>query len=552
MLTLRNLRALSAVLAAGVLACEDGSTAPETEHSGITLEMAVVPSVTSDVSGSVQSAPPPAAGSPVIFDQGPSTGSLGSCFSNQLGQNFAEQFSFPSDMLITDIHIFTCIPPQIESSVHLKVLGDASGNPSPFLYEEDTTPLSWVADGGVFKVTALLSTPFLANAGTRYWIGMHGNGFELAQYGVFAPGDGKMAVFSGRPFKRHEATGDMMFQLTGVPAVSNSPPVVATDTDPVTVDEGQTANNTGSVSDADGDAVTLNASIGAVTNNNDGTWSWSFGTTDGPTESQTVIIDADDGNGGEAQTSFTLTVNNVAPTVTSVSVPGAPVAIGDQPISASGTFTDPAGTADETYTCTVDYGDGDGPQAGTVDGATCTGPDHTYVEAGIYGVTVAVTDKDGGTGSLTTESFIVIYDPSGGFVTGGGWIYSDAGSYLWDLLAEGKANFQSVSRYKKGATIPTGNTEFQFRAGDLNFHSSSYDFLVITMGGTNAQYKGSGTINGGLAPNGTEFRFMIWARDDSPDTFRIRIWWENGGENVVYDNGFNQPISGGSIVIHTK
>jgi hypothetical protein len=45
---------------------------------------------------------------------------------------------------------------------------------------------------------------------------------------------------------------------------------------------------------------------------------------------------------------------------------------------------------------------------------------------------------------------------------------------------------------------------------------------------------------------------MIWARDDSADTFRIRIWWENGGENVVYDNGFNQPIGGGSIVIHTK
>ncbi len=45
---------------------------------------------------------------------------------------------------------------------------------------------------------------------------------------------------------------------------------------------------------------------------------------------------------------------------------------------------------------------------------------------------------------------------------------------------------------------------------------------------------------------------MTWATDGSPDTFGIRIWWENGGENVVYENDFNQPIGGGSIVIHTN
>ena len=146
----------------------------------------------------------------------------------------------------------------------------------------------------------------------------------------------------------------------------------------------------------------------------------------------------------------------------------------------------------------------------------------------------------------------MVYDPSAGFVTGGGWIDSPGGAYVVDMNLAGKANFGFVSRYKKGATLPTGNTEFRFKAGDLNFHSASYEFLVITMGGTNAQFKGSGTINGGLAPNGAAFRFTIWARDDSPDTFRIRIWWEDGGENVVYDNAFGQSIGGGSIVIHNN
>jgi hypothetical protein len=324
----------------------------------------------------------------------------------------------------------------------------------------------------------------------------------------------------------------------------NSPPAVASDTDPVVVDEGQTAQNTGTVSDPDGDAVALSASVGAVTNNSDGTWSWSFGTSDGPSESQAVTIDADDGNGGTAQTSFTLTVDNVAPIVTAVTVPGAPVAFGDQPISASGAFIDPAGTADEAYGCTVDYGDGSGAQGGTVAGTICTGPDQTYAEAGVYTVTVTVTDKDGDSGSLTAETMIIIYDPSGGFVTGGGWIDSPAGAYVPDPTLTGKANFGFVSKYKKGATVPTGNTEFQFKAGDLNFHSSSYDWLVIT-GSNYARFKGEGTINGAGV-----YKFMLWAGDADPDTFRIKITEVGGG--IVYDNGMDQPIGGGSIVIHSK
>lgn len=352
-----------------------------------------------------------------------------------------------------------------------------------------------------------------------------------------------------------EGTGDA--DGDGIPDFqdANGPPLVAANGDPVAVDEGQTASNTGSVSDPDGDAVTLSASVGTVTNNGDGTWSWSFDTTDGPAESQTVTIDADDGNGGTAQTSFTLTVQNVAPVITGVVVPSDPVAIEDQPVSASGTFSDPAGAADDTYTCTVDYGDGSGPLGGTVSsGTTCTGPSHTYAVAGVYQVIVTVTDKDGGTASLTAETFLVIYDPSGGFVTGGGWIDSPPGALAADPIVTGKATFGFVSRYKKGATVPTGNTQFHFRAGDLNFHSSSYDWLVVNQGGTNAQFKGSGTINGEPAPNGTEYGFMIWAGDGSPDTFRIRIWEEDasGTQTDVYDNGFGQEIGGGSIVIHTK
>ena len=116
----------------------------------------------------------------------------------------------------------------------------------------------------------------------------------------------------------------------------------------------------------------------------------------------------------------------------------------------------------------------------------------------------------------------------------------------------GKATFGFVSKYKKGATIPDGSTEFQFKAGDLNFHSSSYDWLVVT-GSNYAKFKGAGTINGQLAPSGEEYKFQIWAGDDTPDTFRIKIWYEvDDDENVVYDNGSAQPIEAGSIIVHTS
>lgn len=51
------------------------------------------------------------------------------------------------------------------------------------------------------------------------------------------------------------------------------------------------------------------------------------------------------------------------------------------------------------WSCTVDYGDGTGPLAGTVSpgggGDTCTGPSHTYSAAGNYVVAAVLTDAGG-------------------------------------------------------------------------------------------------------------------------------------------------------------
>ena len=109
---------------------------------------------------------------------------------------------------------------------------------------------------------------------------------------------------------------------------------------------------------------------------------------------------------------------------------------------------------------------------------------------------------------------------------------------------------------RKGATIPTGETGFQFHTANLDFHSISYEWLVVA--GARAQYKSSGIFEG---MNGI-FGFMLTAIDGQvnggggTDKFRIKIW--DAGGTIVYDNqlGSNDDgdpttiLGGGSIVVH--
>src|SRR5690606_4013195 len=90
--------------------------------------------------------------------------------------------------------------------------------------------------------------------------------------------------------------------------------------------------------------------------------------------------------------------------------------------------------------------------------------------------------------------YVVVYDPAGGFTAGGGTIESPAGALVDDPSATGRAIFGFVAKYKKGQSVPDGNTSFRFNAGDFVLSSTSYDWLVVA--GTRAQYKGEATVNG--------------------------------------------------------
>jgi len=341
--------------------------------------------------------------------------------------------------------------------------------------------------------------------------------------------------------------------------VTNVAPALSSVTvTPDPVNEGSSATLSGSLSDA-GSADTFDLTIDwgdgstpEVVSLAAGSTSFSRGHTyadDNPTgtasDSYAIALSIADDDAGTGTGSSSVVVKNVAPSV-AISAPESGSLFGvNTVVNLSASLSDASSL--DTVTCSVNWADGT-TGSGTLAAGVCTAS-HAYAEAGVYDVQVTGTDDD--TGSETANVMVVVYDPSAGFVTGGGWINSPAGAYIPDPSLSGRATFGFVSKYNRGAQVPSGNTRFEFEAAGFSFSSEAYEWLVVNQGGTNAQFKGSGLINGAPDPNGNQFRFMVWATDDSPDTLRIKIWWEDAaGEHQVYDNGVAQALGGGNIVVH--
>jgi hypothetical protein len=171
---------------------------------------------------------------------------------------------------------------------------------------------------------------------------------------------------------------------------------------------------------------------------------------------------------------------------------------------------------------------------------------HVYTAVGIYNVNLTVTDDRGAQSSDTTMA--VVYDPTAGSATGGGWFWSAKGNLKRDLESEGKATFGFVVKYKNEAAA--GNLEFQYHAGDINLKSGAMTWLVVSS--PNAQFHGEGTINGeGL------YTFRVLAKDGDkaggqPDEFTIKIWQGTDTEADPIYQALHAQLAGGNIIVHEK
>jgi hypothetical protein len=273
----------------------------------------------------------------------------------------------------------------------------------------------------------------------------------------------------------------------------------------------------------------------------------------------TAKLTVTDGVNTPATSTALVNIANVAPVINSITLPVTPSQV-NTALALQGSFSD-AGTND-THTATINWGDASS-SAGTVteaNGAGAVAASHAYAAAGTYTVTVTVRDDNNGTATATASSYVVVYDPSAGFVTGGGWISSPSGAYTPTNPSNaglvGQANFGFVSKYLPHGTTPSGNTEFDLKSANLNFHATGMAWLVVTDTDTKAYYAGTGTVNGGSG-----YSFLVSVIDNGnhgTDRFRIKVSNTSTGA-VVYDNQFGaadsdsatQQISNGSVVIHS-
>ena len=185
-------------------------------------------------------------------------------------------------------------------------------------------------------------------------------------------------------------------------------PLISSAGGPYTISEGDSLTLNGSANssgityswDVNGDGT-----FGDATGQNP-TLTWTqlmaLGINDGPAVFNNVKVRANDGVSPAADSAAaSLTVNNTAPTINSVS--GLFVAFEGSPFNTTVQFSDPAG-ANDTYTLTINWGDGNTSVIpNVVSGQTHS---HTYADGDIsYTQSIYVTDSDNA--ASTTFSRIV-------------------------------------------------------------------------------------------------------------------------------------------------
>lgn len=191
--------------------------------------------------------------------------------------------------------------------------------------------------------------------------------------------------------------------------VNNTNPLITATGDEI--GEGSDATVSGTVFDrSPQDAFTLDIEWGDGSSNS---VSYPAGTTvfnENHTYSDNGIYNVDltltDDDDGEDTASASVTVNNVAPTITAT---GQTIGEGSE-ATISGTITDP-GTHD-TFTLDIEWGDGSSDSFSYSTGTTEFSESHTYIEDSANSVDLTITDNDGDEGIASTSVMVDNVAPS--------------------------------------------------------------------------------------------------------------------------------------------
>lgn len=240
-----------------------------------------------------------------------------------------------------------------------------------------------------------------------------------------------------------------------------------------------------------------------------------------------------------------------APVLESIAGPTEPVIAG-APLTVTGTWSAPD---EDVHTGTIDWGDGTIDPLVVGEDGTWSSPAHAYADIGFYRIEATISDDAGGSDSAVLQDVIVV-DPDGGFVVGVGTVISPAEScFGCEDAVESPARFRLLSKYRKGASTPTGDFVFRFESGAFEFESTSQQWLLVNRGGDRAQLKGTGRIVGGPMAEfyPMDLHFMVWLDDGAPDGFALRIWLDDPafGEDEIYDSFGSLPLESGNLLVNS-
>jgi DNA/RNA endonuclease G (NUC1) len=184
--------------------------------------------------------------------------------------------------------------------------------------------------------------------------------------------------------------------------VRNCLPEASIESGSYIVTEGSLLTINASGTDPDGDALVFKWTVNNNVVTAEGNVLTYIFADNGRYEVQLTVTDP---HGASSIASSYVTVTNVAPEVNAFT--GA-TGLQGETYGGEGRFMDPGA---DTWTATVDYGDGSGVQPLALSGKEFT-LSHTYTKAGEFTVTVKVTDKDEDTGTRTAT--VVVRTPRQG------------------------------------------------------------------------------------------------------------------------------------------
>jgi choice-of-anchor A domain-containing protein len=283
----------------------------------------------------------------------------------------------------------------------------------------------------------------------------------------------------------------------------NRAPVVNAGPDQ-SVSEGDTVTLAGSASDPENHALSYSWQVvsgtgPAITLSDATSATPSFATSDDGV--YTLRLTVTDSQGASASDTVVVTVGNVAPTA---SATGGSIDEG-QTFSGTGSFVDPGA---DTWTATVDYGDGSGVQPLALNGKAFVLA-HTYTAVGTYSVSIAVMDDDGAIGYATVQVVVT--------ATPGECIEVDLNDYNVFVLEDYNLGSDVLGKVAAGGNITMSNfsvgvglaetdtANVLVSGGDMNLANGAVWGDAVYGGAFNAN--ASVTFPRGAASQGTPIDF---------------------------------------------